>query len=224
MIRNLAWLALEVDLLERADRFYDDTLGLDRTVRSQDEWSYAAGETELKLRPSGIEPPGGAHVHFAFTTATSAFTGWLDRLSPLHVIETMDFGSFQALYCRDPDGHIVEIAGRDDSGSGLNRVFEVVLSVSELDAAVEFYTQLGMTELSRGTDRPRARLRSGNLDIELWEPHRGIADAQPGEHVDLGIRVPDPTAAVNAVQDLADVISEKTIVDPDGHRLTFVAP
>lgn len=223
MIRNLAWLTLEVDSLEQADRFYGDTLGLDPTTHSQAEWSYAAGETELRLRLQGTDPPGGAHVHFAFTTAMSAFTDWLDHLSPTHVIETMDFGSFQALYCRDPAGHVVEIAGRDDSGPDLNRIFEVVLSVSELDAAVEFYTQLGMTELSRGTDRPRARLRSGNLDIELWEPHRGIADAQPGAHVDLGIRVPDPTAAVNAVQHLADVISEKTIVDPDGHRLTFVA-
>ena len=96
--------------------------------------------------------------------------------------------------------------------------------LSSLSRAVERYRELGFAVVDRGDDRQRVRLR-GPVDLELWEPQLGIADARGGVHVDLGFETADPNAAREAVADDALAVEELAdgvrITDPDGHSLTF---
>jgi catechol 2,3-dioxygenase-like lactoylglutathione lyase family enzyme len=136
-----------------------------------------------------------------------------------------------SLYFYDPDGNCVEIAsaaeGRGADEPTLAGVFEVVFEVEDLSAAEEFYVDLGFEVVNRGEKRKRTRLTGGQLDVELWEPHLGLADARGGVHVDAGFAVEDPGAAADAVADRAtkreSVADGVRIRDPDGHYLTLVS-
>jgi catechol 2,3-dioxygenase-like lactoylglutathione lyase family enzyme len=136
----------------------------------------------------------------------------------------------RSLYFYDPVGNCVEIGGTDDlkgvDEPTLSGIFEVVFEVESLPDAESFYTDLGFDIVDRGEDRRRTRLTTGPFDIELWEPHLGLADARGGVHVDIGIDVSDPAAVAKAVdgritkrESLSGGIR---IRDPDGHYLTLL--
>jgi len=218
---NLGWLALEVKYLERARRFYTDSLGLDVVRESETECVLSAGETEVVLRVPSTVPRGGAHVHYAFSTPRDEYEGWKGNVN---VVEERDFGSYSSLYFYDHDGHCVEIGESDASGEGIVGVFEIVFEVEDLERATDFYKSLGASVTNRGDDRERVRLDAGGFDIELWEPQLGIADGQGGVHMDVGFEVDDVAEAVGAVEEDA-LASETTrngirLRDPDGHYVT----
>ena len=225
MLSALTHLALEVKYLDRARSFYTDHLRLEPAAESETEVVFRAGETAVVLRrPSGI-PRGGLHVHYAFATGAEAYETWEARLSSLPTV-AFDFGGSRSLYVDDPDDHCAEVGTVADAsaGDGLVGVFEIVLEVEDLPSAVERYRSLGFEVVDRGDDRRRVRLR-GPMDLELWEPQLGIADARGGVHVDLGFVADDPTAAARAVAPDAD--SERVdggvrVREADGHVLTFV--
>jgi catechol 2,3-dioxygenase-like lactoylglutathione lyase family enzyme len=224
MLAALSHLALEVKYLDRARTFYTERVGLDPVETTDREVAFAVGDTRVVLRrPAGV-PRGGLHVHYAFATGAEAFETWEARLSALPT-EAFDFGGSRSLYVDDPDDHCVEVgtvaaADTDD----LVGVFEVVLEVEALDPAVERYRRLGFEVVDRGDDRRRVRLR-GPMDLELWEPQLGIADARGGVHVDLGFVADDPAAAARAVAPDADPVpvdGGRRVREADGHVLTFV--
>ena len=225
MLTALTHLALEVKSLDRARAFYQEQLGLDPVETSDREVVFEAGETAVVLRrPSGV-PRGGLHVHYAFATGAEAFETWEARLSSLPT-EAFDFGGSRSLYVDDPDDHCVEIGGADDDSTetGLTGVFEVVLEVGSLAPAEAAYRSLGFEVVDRGDERRRVRLR-GPMDLELWEPQLGIADARGGVHVDLGFLTDDPDAAAAAMGDHV-VEREETddgvrVREADGHYVTF---
>jgi catechol 2,3-dioxygenase-like lactoylglutathione lyase family enzyme len=225
MLSALTHLALEVKYLDRAREFYVDHFGLEPVAESADEVVFRTGETAVVLRrPSGV-PRGGLHVHYAFATGADAYEAWESRLSSLSP-EVFDFGGSRSLYVDDPDDHCVEVGTVADAaaGDGLVGVFEVVLEVESLSRAVERYRELGFEVVDRGDDRQRVRLR-GPVDLELWEPQLGIADARGGVHVDLGFVTDDPAAAARAVAPDAarDRVGDGVRVrEADGHVLTFV--
>jgi catechol 2,3-dioxygenase-like lactoylglutathione lyase family enzyme len=231
VLDRVTHLTLEVADLDAARAFYAERFGLTAAETSAREVLFPVGETELRLRrPDGV-PRGGLHTHFAFTVAPGTGPGWRARLADLDP-ETATFGESASLYVDDPDGNCVEIwgldpdAGRDpgtDPGSPTG-IFEVVLEVADLDDAVERFVALGFEPVDRGTSRRRSRL-CGPVDVELWEPQLGIADARGGVHVDLGFETVVPEAAAEAVAawttvrvDLDDGVR---IRDADGHWLTF---
>lgn len=118
----------------------------------------------------------------------------------------------------------------DDDGATvppLTGIFEVVLEVTDLSRAESRYRRLGFEVVDRGEKRRRVRL-TGPVDLELWEPQLGIADARGGLHVDLAFATPNPDAAVEAGAPWPDgpehVPEGLRVVDDDGHLLTFVAP
>ncbi|WP_318570001.1 VOC family protein [Salinigranum marinum] len=224
MLSTLTHLALEVKHLDRARSFYTEHLGLEPTAQSETEVVFRTGETAVVLRrPSGV-PRGGLHVHYAFATGADAYETWEARLSSLPTV-AFDFGGSRSLYVDDPDDHCVEVGTvADASTDDLVGVFEVVLEVEDLPAAVERYRALGFEVVDRGDDRRRVRLR-GPVDLELWEPQLGIADARGGVHVDLGFVADDPTGAARAVAPDADpepVEHGVRVREADGHVLTFV--
>jgi catechol 2,3-dioxygenase-like lactoylglutathione lyase family enzyme len=202
-----------------------------------------AGTTRLVLRRPTDTPRGGVHTHYAFATTPGAYERWWDRLADLDPVE-FSFGATDSLYVFDPAGHCVEIGGFDRGGDAadgsdaaadtdptavppLSGLFEVVLEVTDLSAAEDRYRRLGFEVVDRGEKRRRVRL-SGPVDLELWEPQLGIADARGGLHVDLAFLTDDPEAAVEAggpwPGTVASVPGGRRVVDGDGHVLTFLRP
>jgi catechol 2,3-dioxygenase-like lactoylglutathione lyase family enzyme len=228
MLSGLAWLALEVKSLDRAVEFYQEHLDLPLRRKDGREAALGAGETDLLLRrPAGV-PRGGLHTHYAFSCPADAYDDWWDRLSEDFDLHEETFGDVRSLYFYDTEGNCVEVMGRDQGGqTAITGLMEVVLEVEDLPRAEEFYTALGMEVVDQGDRRKRTRLTAGPFDLELWEPHLGLADARGGVHVDLGVYVDDPETATDAVWGRADRIEDLDsgavrVRDPDGHYLTFV--
>jgi catechol 2,3-dioxygenase-like lactoylglutathione lyase family enzyme len=223
MLSAVDHLALEVKYLDRARAFYERTLGVAPARVTDEEVAYPVGGAELVVRRPGPVPRGGLHVHFAASTAPDALDGWQRRLAAFEPVE-VSFGQYRSVYVDDPDDHCVEV-GSNGSGPGLTGLFEVVLEVESLAGAKPRFRALGFDVVDRGSDRRRVRLR-GPLDVELWEPQLGLADARGGVHVDLGFTAPDPGAAADA---LAEWTTDRVALgdggvrvrDPDGHWLAF---
>jgi len=225
MLDALQWLALEVKSLDRARGFYAGTLDLPVQRSDDREVALRAGDASLILRRPKAVPRGGLHTHFAFAIPHGEYDAWYERLSRSYDLVEREFGTAKSLYCYDPDGNCVELGQHDTEGEGIRGVFEVVLEVSDLERATEFYTSLGFETVDRGDDRRRVRL-GGPVALELWEPQLGIADGRGGVHVDLGFATDgSPGVAVDAVLDRASKVTmiddDVRITDPDGHHLTF---
>jgi catechol-2,3-dioxygenase len=226
MVAALRWLALEVKYLDRASAFYREHLRLD-TVRETDrEVVFEAGETDLVLRRPRSVPRGGLHTHYALSIPASEYDDWYDRLAEDFALDEHTFGSARSLYFYDTEGNCVELGESDESGPGVCGVFEVVLEVEDLARAEAFYTDLGMGIVDQGGERRRTRLGAADFALELWEPQLGLADARGGVHVDFGIGVEDPEAALEAVRESVQSVERCDegirVRDPDGHFLTFV--
>jgi catechol 2,3-dioxygenase-like lactoylglutathione lyase family enzyme len=246
---------LEVKDIDATRAFYEDRLGFvpiekpgDSDFESGVAYAVGAGTetTTLHFRRPANTPRGGVHTHYAFSTTPRAYARWWQRLSELDPVE-FSFGAVDSLYVYDPAGHCVEIGGFDTDGDAerappsdpggesdsqdldspppLSGLFEVVLEVTDLPTAEERYRRLGFEVVDRGERRRRVRL-SGPVDLELWEPQLGIADARGGLHVDLAFATPDPDAAVEAGApwpgEVLSVPEGRRVVDDDGHVLTFV--
>ncbi|WP_458204740.1 VOC family protein [Haladaptatus sp. NG-SE-30] len=224
MLSGLRWLALEVKYLDRAREFYETTLDLPVRATSDDEVRFEAGDHTLILRRPNSVPRGGIHTHYAFSTPKDRYDDWHDRLSADFDLVEHQFGSPRSLYFYDPDGNCVEIGGTDATGDDITGIFEIVLEVEAIDQAERFYTDLGFETYNRGAERKRIRMR-GPFDLELWEPHLGIADARGGVHVDIGFQTDDPTAVRQTAEDRACRVENTDegvrFRDPDGHYLTF---
>ena len=223
MLDRLAWLSLEVLSLDRATDFYREAFALDPDTRDGTT-VFHVGDQELRLVEPGPVPRGGLHVHFAMATPPDRYDDWVDRLGNDLDVTEHDFGSSRSLYCFDPNGHCVEIGSVGDPAAtaDLSGIFEVVLEVEDLQRAEHFYAALGFSVVDRGETRPRVRM-TGPVDLELWEPQRGLADARGGVHVNVGFtgrvgtvpkRVTDLALAVERTDDVL------RLQDPDGHYLT----
>lgn len=226
------WLTLEVKYLDPIVEFYREHLDVASTSVTDREVTLDVGAaSELRLRrPDGV-PRGGLHTHYAFRCPADAYDVWWDRLDSEFDLWEVEFGNMTSLYFYDPEGNCVEIASaadeRGEDKAALAGIFEVVFEVEDLSAAEAFYTDLGFEILHRGDERRRTRLTTGAFDIELWEPHLGLADARGGVHVDAGFEVDDSEASADAVADRASrrepVDDGVRIRDPDGHYLTLVS-
>jgi catechol-2,3-dioxygenase len=226
MLGDCQWLALEVKYLDRVQAFYEAFLDLDVRRETDREVALAAGDADLVLRAPGDLPRGGLHTHYAAAIPTGEYDTWYDRLDDGFDLVEHSFGDARSLYFYDPEGNCVELGQRDVAGPGVGGIFEVVLEVADIDASVAFYEALGFEVTDRGEDRERVRMTTGSLDLELWEPHLGLADARGGVHVDFGVTAEDTAAAVDSVREDAVAVEETDaglrVRDPDGHHLTLV--
>lgn len=226
MLSTPEWLTLETKYVDRATAFYDAFLELDVLEESESEAVLAAGETELRLRAPGTIPRGGLHTHYALTIPDREYDDWYDQLDDRFELVEETFGGDRSLYFYDPVGNCVELGERDHDGEGVTGLFELVLEVEDLPAAVDFYTKLGFEAVDDDRESGRVRCTTGDLDLELWESRLGIADARGGVHVDFGVVVEDPESTASAVESEALAVTSVDdgvrIRDPDGHYLTLV--
>ena len=231
MLESCRWLALEVKYLDPLAEFYREHLEAPILREDDRECAFDVGGSELVLRrPNGV-PRGGLHTHYAFACPDDAYDAWYDRLEKSFDLEEVEFGSMRSLYFYDPEGNCVEIASAAEATGAdepaLSGIFEIVFEVEDLPAAESFYTDLGFEVVNRGERRRRTRLTAGDFDVELWEPHLGLADARGGVHVDAGFGADDPAAAAAAVSDRTTkretVEGGVRIRDPDGHYLTLLS-
>jgi len=182
MLSGPRWLALEVKYLDRARSFYEAFLDLEVRRGTDTEATLAVGETDLVLRAPSTVPRGGLHTHYAMTVPAGEYDDWYDRLEERFDLVEHQFGSARSLYFYDTEGNCVELGERADAdGPGVSGVFEVVFEVEDIPRAVEFYETLEFEVVDRGEGRNRVRLSCSGFDIELWEPHLGLADARGGE-------------------------------------------
>lgn len=228
MLSGPRWLALEVKYLDRARSFYEAFLDLAVRRETDTEATLAVGETDLILRAPSTVPRGGLHTHYAMTVPAAEYDDWYDRLDERFDLVEHQFGAARSLYFYDTEGNCVELGERADAdGPGVSGVFEVVFEVEDLKRALEFYRTLGFDVVDRGEDRNRVRLSCSGFDIELWEPHLGLADARGGVHVDIGIGATDPDGRADALADEALAVEPVDggvrLRDPDGHYLTLLA-
>jgi catechol 2,3-dioxygenase-like lactoylglutathione lyase family enzyme len=231
MLGACRWLALEVKSLDPVVEFY--RTHLDAAVATESDREIAldvGGNSELRFRrPDGV-PRGGLHTHYALACPADAYEAWWDRLDAAFDLQEVDFGGMRSLYFYDPEGNCVEIGSRADPLGAdeptLSGIFEVVFEVEDLPSAESFYTDLGFDIVDRGDNRKRTRLTTGPFDIELWEPHLGLADARGGVHVDVGVVSQNPERAADSVAARTTrrqrVEEGLRIRDPDGHYLTLV--
>lgn len=119
----------------------------------------------------------------------------------------------------------MELATSNVDGPGVDGLFEVVLEVESLEPARVFYERLGFEVVDQGGERQRVRMTTGAVDLELWEPHLGLADARGGVHVDWGVATDDPESLSERVSkdalNVDNVERGSRIRDPDGHYLTL---
>ncbi|MDQ4041952.1 MAG: VOC family protein [Actinomycetota bacterium] len=110
-------LVLEVEDLERSERFYAGVLGLPVVARWPQRdaiWVMAGERTRIGLwRPQvGLAGGrGGKHVHFAMHIAEDDYDSAVERLREQgQEIEEIAFeGAGRSVYVTDPDGHVVEL-------------------------------------------------------------------------------------------------------------------
>jgi catechol 2,3-dioxygenase-like lactoylglutathione lyase family enzyme len=232
MLGACRWLTLEVKYLDPVVEFYRTHLDVAVASASDREIALDVGnDSELRLRrPDGV-PRGGLHTHYAIACPENVYERWWDRLEPDFELQEVDFGGMRSLYFYDPEENCVEIGSAGEPTEGddlsLSGVFEVVFEVEDLPSAEAFYTDLGFDIVDQGDSRRRTRLTTGPFDIELWEPHLGLADARGGVHVDVGVNSQDPERVADSVAARASkrepVDGGVRIRDPDGHYLTFLS-
>jgi catechol 2,3-dioxygenase-like lactoylglutathione lyase family enzyme len=227
MLSGPRWLALEVKYLDRARSFYEAFLGLNVRRESETEAALAVGETDLVLRTPGTVPRGGLHTHYAMSVPAAEYDDWYDRLDDRFDLVEHQFGAARSLYFYDTEGNCVELGERAEAGAaGVSSVFEVVLEVEDLSRALELYRTVGFETVEESDDRRRARLTCDAFDVELWEPHLGLADARGGVHVDLGVETDDPAGIGEAVAEPARTVEHTDrgvrVRDHDGHSLSLV--
>lgn len=227
MLDGVRWLALEVKYLDRTLAFYEAFLDLDVQREDEHEAALSVGDSSLILRAPSDVPRGGLHTHYALSIPHAEYDQWHDRLSESFDLVEHTFGDARSLYFYDPEGNCVELGQRPVSGPGVGGVFEIVLEVEQLDRALDFYQALGFEVTDRGDERKRVRLTTGEFDLELWEPHLGLADARGGVHVDFGVSTPNPENIADTVREEAlaveSVPNGVRIRDPDGHYLSLVS-
>ena len=119
--------ALYVDDLNRAGRFYGETLGLQPMAQDSRMWALDCGPASVLLLfkrggtlepvvlPGGTIPPhdGAGPLHLAFAIDAGELPAWEERLAAkgVEIEARMKWPrGGESLYFRDPDHHLVELA------------------------------------------------------------------------------------------------------------------
>lgn len=113
---KLANVIILVSDLERAGRFYRDTLGLKETGRVEGEFVFFdAGGATLAVRATTRKPvPGDVELSFEVPDVMAAYGALKGRIAfstPPRAVTGNEEGDLFAVNFEDPDGHSLSITG-----------------------------------------------------------------------------------------------------------------
>ncbi|HEV2390126.1 MAG TPA: VOC family protein [Nitrososphaerales archaeon] len=113
---RLANVIILVSDLDRAERFYRDTLGLKETGRVEREFVFFdAGGVALAIRATGrVAVPGDTELSFEVPDVLSAYDSLRSRVAFSEAPRAVTGDETQDLYAAnftDPDGHSLSITG-----------------------------------------------------------------------------------------------------------------
>jgi catechol 2,3-dioxygenase-like lactoylglutathione lyase family enzyme len=125
------------------------------------------------------------------------------------------------------------------AGQGVAGVSELVLEVSDLEVAEEFYSRdLGLPVIERWPERDAIWVLAGMTRIGLWRPQVGLEGSRGGAHVHFAMQVPEAEfdervdslrahgheVPVHQFGPLAEGAANSRaayVHDPDGHLVEF---
>jgi catechol 2,3-dioxygenase-like lactoylglutathione lyase family enzyme len=108
--------------VEATARWYERALGMTRVTFAGGRTALAFGRQKLNLRPTGaenwetgrVDAPGSLDLCFITTTGPEEVARHLAAagvaITEGPVAKTGALGPMTSIYCRDPDGNLVEIA------------------------------------------------------------------------------------------------------------------
>lgn len=113
---RLANVIILVSDLDRAERFYGETLGLKETGRVEGEFIFFdAGGVTLAVRATGRAPlPGDSELSFEVPDILSAYESLRSRIAFSEAPRAVTGSETRELYAAnfsDPDGHSLSITG-----------------------------------------------------------------------------------------------------------------
>jgi catechol-2,3-dioxygenase len=115
-LTGFAELTLEARDLDRLERFYSETLGLELLKREDDRvWLAAGRDARLGLWTPGEKEfgdEGGRHVHFAFAAKPGTLDALAERLRSRGQSvrgPNEHSGGDRSIYFEDPEGNVVEV-------------------------------------------------------------------------------------------------------------------
>ena len=211
-VDGVSELVLEVSDLERAERFYTDTLGLPVVERwpHRDAVWVLAGRTRIGLwKPQvGLEGSrGGAHVHFAMQLPEQEFEpGWRRCGVTGHEVPVHEFGPLATArraargIRHDPDGHLVEfwtadmrdytarqlIGGRRSAQGRAASIW----AASERSVASSFGCPTSCTDSGMPASSSPAGTEAAGWPVRFQIPVNGQCQPAPFERADRAATLP----------------------------------
>lgn len=118
-LKRLDHLAIYVSDVERAERFYTETLGMARVMRLPDQTLLRLGDQNIGLMQGRELPPPDPMIlenplgktHHAFLVEDEDYEAARSSLaaSKVPMSREVDWGDHRCFYFLDPDGNLLEI-------------------------------------------------------------------------------------------------------------------
>jgi catechol 2,3-dioxygenase-like lactoylglutathione lyase family enzyme len=238
---RIVHIALKVEQLEKATKFYEDVFGIYQTktghARGHTSRHMTDGNIDLALMVYDSEDVEEAQLAGAGPCIHHFGIEVEDREATMKKIEENGGTIFSdpeegALKFRAPDGNMAEIVGigryKKKDKSKKSRIVHLALKVPDLEKATKFYENVfGFRQLSTGRNHQHIsrHLTDGETDLALMiYDSEDAAEAQlagPGPRIHhWGIEVADREAFARSVEQHGGQILSK----PEANALKFRAP
>ena len=229
-VERTDFVALPVSDLERAERFYGETVGLARNPSSGERWvEYETSNVTLALSMFGgtiaLRVPD---VHEARRT--------LEEAGITFSMDTFDSGVCHGAPFTDPDGNHLLLHRRyapleawSPPETGVKRTDFAMVVTQDKERALEFYEEtLGLRRQSNAHEE-WPEVETGNLTISIVDYQQIGREAFEPNTGAVALRVPDVAATRGRLEDAGVEFRGETMdsgvchlavfADPDGNRL-----
>lgn len=240
LILGVAHIAFRVSDLPAAEKFYRDVLGLPRTNGGADCARYRLNFRQEIVVESGLQPNTDERLsHLAFETSDlAALTEYFKaRNVPLDQAPSVPCVERNAVWVKDPDGHIIEFVQREPNSGpetwkmGENehpistRVLHAGLTIRDAEAADRFYRDvLGFSEFWRGggsdtvTNWINMKVPNGTDYLEYMLVSGTVTRQRLGSAHHVALMVPDIQAAYETAMARTPANARQKLASPNVGR------
>jgi len=238
---RIVHIALKVDDLEKATKFYEDVFGIYQTktghARGHTSRHMTDGNIDLALmvydseeeKEAQLAGPGPCIHHIGIEVEDREATAKKIEENGGSIFSDREEG---ALKFRAPDGNLAEIVGigryKKKHRSEKSRIAHVAMKVTDLEKATKFYENVfGFRQVSTGRNHQHIsrHMTDGETDLALMlYDSESAAEAQlagPGPRIHhWGLEVEDREAFAHTIKQHGGEILSK----PEANALKFRAP